>query len=80
MRQTGGGRRLAAAAMHAAPCGVVLTSLALSSPPNLRVCASQPCTQFKRIDPKSKMKNVVLGMGGRGRAVAERANRNVGRM
>lgn len=38
------------------------------------------CLQFKRIDPKSKMKNVVLGMGGRGRAVAERANRNVGRM
>ena len=45
------------------------------------LCPSLPCLlQFKRIDPKSKMKNVVLGMGGRGRAVVERANRNVGRM
>lgn len=30
--------------------------------------------------PKMKMKNVALGVGGRGRAVADRANRNVGRM
>ncbi|KAI7841310.1 hypothetical protein COHA_004929 [Chlorella ohadii] len=35
---------------------------------------------FKRIDPKMKMKNVALGVGGRGRAVADRANRQVGRM
>ncbi|KAL4860007.1 Small nuclear ribonucleoprotein SmD3b [Chlorella vulgaris] len=35
---------------------------------------------FKRIDPKNKMKSAVLGVGGRGRAVADRANRNVGRM
>lgn len=35
---------------------------------------------FKRIDPKNKMKNVALGVGGRGRAVADRANRNAGRM
>ncbi|PRW59229.1 Small nuclear ribonucleo Sm D3 [Chlorella sorokiniana] len=35
---------------------------------------------FKRIDPKMKMKNVALGVGGRGRAVADRANRQVGRI
>lgn len=38
------------------------------------------CPQFKRIDPKNKMKSAVLGVGGRGRAVADRANRNVGRI
>lgn len=27
---------------------------------------------FKRIDPKNKMKNVALGVGGRGRGVAPR--------
>ena len=50
------------------------TSLPLLPPPYLlRV-------QFKRIDPKNKhMKTAVLGMGGRGRAVATRANKNVGR-
>ncbi|KAL4425553.1 hypothetical protein ABPG75_009569 [Micractinium tetrahymenae] len=35
---------------------------------------------FKRIDPKMKMKNVVLGVGGRGRAVVDRANRAAGRV
>lgn len=35
---------------------------------------------FKRIDPKNKMKNVPLGVGGRGRAVAEKAKARAGRV
>lgn len=34
---------------------------------------------FKRIDPKSKMKNVPMGVGGQGRAVAARAKAKASR-
>lgn len=38
-----------------------------------------PCSHT-RSSVQMKMKNVALGVGGRGRAVADRANRQVGRM